>query len=160
MLHFIIDGYNLLNKIPRFKTRPLRRQRESLIGFLEGFKAAISPRNQISVVFDGKSRFSFDHVPQTNVKVIFSRDEEADALIKRMVDEAGAVKSLVVVSDDRQITRYARAKGAGFEGSRQFLSRTHKKKAKPSLDDCAKLDSRRASEVNRELRGLWQKKYL
>ena len=126
MLRFIIDGYNLLNKIPRPENLTLRRQRQFLISFLESFKAGMSARNQVAVVFDGKSQFSFDPAPQGKIKVIFSRDEDADALIKRIVDDDKDVKSLVVVSDDKEIVRYARAQGADFEGIGEFLRRVNR----------------------------------
>ncbi|MBN2120003.1 MAG: NYN domain-containing protein [Candidatus Omnitrophica bacterium] len=160
MLHFIVDGYNLINKIPRIENTPLKERRDFLLSLLQGFKGTLSPRNKITVIFDGSSKISFKTGPSGSLAVLFSKNEDADSLIKRIIEQAKSPKSFVVVTDDRDIISYTRSRGAKGESTQAFLSRISKKTARPKREDNFKLDPAQALKVNEELKGIWKEKYL
>jgi predicted RNA-binding protein with PIN domain len=160
MLHFIIDGYNLINRIPRCKNLALYQQRKFLLSLLDCFKLTMSQRNKITVVFDGSSKVDLSHHSKGQVDVVFSKGQDADSLIKGMVDQARNVKSLVVVTDDKSIIYYARSKGTHLESTKSFLSAVSSKTKRVPEDNFFKLDSDKAQAINQELKEVWQKKFL
>jgi predicted RNA-binding protein with PIN domain len=160
MLHFIIDGYNLIGTIPQFRKLTLEQQRRNLAALLDDFRLQLSRRNKITVVFDGKSNVLAAFKEKNKIEVLFSQDEKADCLIKRIVDESCHPKSLVVVSDDKEIIHYARSHLAQYQSTRAFLKRLAKKRRQPCADESFKLDSKDTFVINQELKSLWKTKYL
>lgn len=81
--------------------------------------------NGVTVVFDGSQEFSGTQVIH-GMKVVFSRGQSADELIKRIVEEYPK-KSVVVVSDDKDIKLYVRALGASVLSVNDFKAKAVKK---------------------------------
>lgn len=159
MLHFIVDGYNLINKIPEFSNLLLIRQRKRLVSLLEDFKYKISSRNKITVVFDGKKEVYSKSSQETKIGVLFSKDEDADSLIKKMTDKAKYPNSLIVVTDDKELTAYIKSNGARHKSTQEFLGDIAKKETKPANDNF-KVGFKDAYKINKELQDLWNEKYL
>ena len=120
----IIDGYNLLHKIPnlvRLVDTDLERARDLLVSRLVGYRAQKNAR--ITVVFDGRG-------PQlsppggrsaTGVEVVFSRaPENADARIKAMITREKNPRSCTVVTSDNSIRIHVRDFGAKVVSAADF----------------------------------------
>ena len=120
-MHYIVDGYNVIKQVTFLTGKKLRTGREGLIKFIERYRPHGSKRNDVTLVFDGKAEISSPKV-DSEVKVIFSRNESADDKIKRMVERAGNPRSIVVVSDDKQIIFYCRSLGARVLSVKEFLN--------------------------------------
>jgi len=160
MLHFIVDGYNLTKKISKLQNLPLKEQRNHLLRLLEDYRSKISSRNKITVIFDGSTNVYSQVNRESGIKVLFSQGEDADSLIKRMVDEAKKPRSLVVVTDDKAISSYGKFRGLNHKSTSEFLSDIKKKTGILQPDnDNVKLDFKQACRITEELKSIWKKKY-
>ena len=168
-LQYIIDGYNIINH-PLF-ARSRKKSQDAcfaLLDFIKFKKPCGSPKNKISVVFDGypaaNSRFNPD---QSEINVIYSQDITADARIKAMLDSCQNPKIVIVVSDDREIQFFAKSAGAKAAGVEEFIhsakidpdSLRRKGNLKTRREDLLKpeLNYTQASQINKEFRKLWLK---
>ncbi|MFO8112737.1 MAG: NYN domain-containing protein [Desulfosalsimonadaceae bacterium] len=113
-LHVIIDGYNFIRQseaLRDFERQALEFGREALVERLVEYRRI--KRHKITLVFDGSQKYFF---PDANtswkgVGIKFSRHgETADALIKKMARREK--EKAVIVSNDRDIGRFAEANGA------------------------------------------------
>lgn len=110
-LHIIIDGYNLIRKIPalsRYEGRSLQDGRDHLIARAAAYRAATG--YWVTVVFDGPSPSMDSH---RGVTLCYARP--ADDAIVRM-----AGPGCVIVSSDRAVADGARARGAEAMRSEEF----------------------------------------
>ena len=119
----IIDGYNLLHKIPdlaRLVDTDLERARDLLVSRLVGYRAQNNAR--ITVVFDGRGpQASPGGRSATGVEVVFSRaPENADARIKAMITREKNPRSCTVVTSDNSIRIHVRDFGAKVMASAEF----------------------------------------
>ncbi len=114
--HYIIDGYNFIHKIPRFKQlldQSLQQAREVTLQFLQSY---LTKRNiKITVIFDGDSLATI-HPPlpsSEKFKIIFSGPaEKADPRIQRFIRQQPNKKSLVLVSADLELVTFCKQQGA------------------------------------------------
>ncbi len=100
----------------------LEAGRQALLQIIEKQGLKGSPRNTVTIVFDGQMGGD-DSRHASGIRVIFTSHESADEWIKRSVDESENPKNMVVVTDDREIRYFVRALGAGLIGTREFLQR-------------------------------------
>ena len=124
-MHLIIDGYNLLHvTLPLFQgaSEDLQRGREQLIDQLSSYRH--KRPCEITIVFDGWRGGWVTERKERNkgIDLIFSKlGETADEVIKRLVKERGS--GAVVVTSDREISRYAERMSAAVIPSDQFRER-------------------------------------
>jgi len=124
-MHLIIDGYNLLHvTLPLFQgaSEDLQRGREQLIDQLSSYRR--KRPCEITVVFDGWRGGWVTERKERNkgIDLIFSKlGETADEVIKRLVKERGS--GAVVVTSDRDISRYAQRLSVAVIPSDQFRER-------------------------------------
>ena len=156
-LHFIIDGYNLVKHRCFSQPPGIHDSRFALIQFLRIERPCGSPKNKVTIVFDGYSGdFSLSGL---EFEVIFSCDTSADDKIRKLIEIAAAPKSLVVVSDDRQIRDNARLCGVVSLGIEEFLNPPRKNQARKNSESIKpELSYTEAHKINEELKRLWLKK--
>lgn len=128
-LHYLLDGYNIIHQMPSSDGQRLEDGRHQLARFIELRRPQGSSRNPVTIVFDGKAGH-WSGPDASGVKVVFTEGETADTRIVRMVSQAPNKKSVVVVTDDREVQYAARALGAQVSGVREFLGRVLKSSAK------------------------------
>ena len=121
-MHLLIDGYNLLHiahSLTRLNSNQLRQERDRLIDQLSAYqKVKPSP---ITLVFDGwlGGWTTEQREIKRGIEVIYSRlGEKADEVIKRLVREEGS--AAIVITSDRDISRFAERMGAAVIPSDQF----------------------------------------
>jgi len=134
----IIDGYNLIHKIPYLKSllhTSLEQARERLINLLTSY--GIKRNIEIVIVFDGNLMRSSHSPSRPKVKVMFSKPlQKADQLIKSLIEQTKHKRLLTIVSSDREIARFAKVCGCGVESSDEFYKALKRKpKAKVNEDD-------------------------
>ncbi len=120
--HIIVDGYNFLFAIGR---KPHQADRLYLLNLLAAYQSR--KHVQITVVFDRKTgdpaegRQLFLH---QGIKVVFSAPaQEADEIIRQIVESAEHPRDCFVVSSDRAgISIYCRKLGAAVIGSKEFYT--------------------------------------
>jgi predicted RNA-binding protein with PIN domain len=100
-----------------------RKSRRELLAELAQF--ANLKKVRVSVVFDGAPETNFpDGASFQGVKVYYSeRGSNADARIKRFVENSKERRTLLVVTDDRALADYVRRSGAKILGCREFWHR-------------------------------------
>lgn len=128
-LHYLLDGYNIIHQMPSSDAQRLEDRRHQLVRFIELRRPQGSSRNPVTIVFDGKAGH-WSGPDASGVKVVFTEGEIADTRIVRMVSQAPNKKSVVVVTDDREVQYAARALGAQVSGVQEFLGRVLKSSAK------------------------------
>ena len=167
-LHFLIDGYNVIKQVEYLNNlHTLKDARMSLVKFIRQRHLAGSKNNQVTVVFDGREDIAFyDHQKKDQIKIIFSCNESADEVIKRMVGECGNPRQIVVVTDDRQIVYSSRVHGAKVIPVKEFIGREAKQPGSQSQarqrgqrnQELAKpeLSLQEQAAINQELGKIWR----
>ena len=109
MNKIIIDGYNMIHRVPELRAhleKSLECGRDELIRLLKTY--LLNKKIQITVVFDGtEAPPGLSSVQDyRSLKVVFSRYPfKADPLIISLIAREKAKRSLIVVSDDSEITQ-------------------------------------------------------
>lgn len=96
------------------------QNRKGLLDRLARFAAA--KKIKISVAFDGAPEANFpDGSSYKMVKIFYNRrGSNADERIKAIVDASKERRTLIVVTDDRQLASYVKKCGAVVQGCSQF----------------------------------------
>lgn len=109
----IIDGNNLLHKIPSFKksfgTSP-DNTRRSLV---EAVKVRVRIKAKIIFVFDG-------HSDDKTQNVIYSGKKTADEVIRKFIEENYNKNSIKLISSDNEISSLAKVCGFEVSSSEKF----------------------------------------
>lgn len=111
-VQYLIDGYNLLHHVGLLTGRVgpsgLEKARRALLGHLSGRCGEHAA--DVTVVFDAQRAppTATDALDYQGIHVYFTRSEEADDLIERMIGHAATPKLLTVVSNDHRIRDAAR----------------------------------------------------
>ena len=152
-LHYFIDGYNVIRSDARLDAGSFDARRERLLAWIEERNLCGSPRNAVTVVFDGKPGPGWTPW-RGRARVVFTYEEDADTVIKRSVDESSRPRDAVVVTDDRAIQRWVGGAKARVVGCADFLRGA---RAAGALRR-GKVDAGEAAEINEELKRVWKLK--
>ena len=127
---YLVDGNNVMAQRVGWH-RDKARARRGLLEELARF--ARSSGATVSAVFDGAPDEHFpDGSSFMGVRVFYAdRGSDADARIRRMVDEARERRTLVVVTSDRALADYVRRSGARVVRSGEFRRRLEESGAGP-----------------------------
>lgn len=153
MLTYIIDGFNLIYKIGEMADSPTPHS--DLTHFLKRRRLTGSRANKVIVVFDGHPVPSMQMEREFDIR--FSNDGTADDVIKSIVDKTRNKKTLIVVSDDREIRSHAGVSGAQVSRPAAFLSNASKGKPKTSVEDDRGISCSEMIEITEELEKKWVK---
>ena len=119
-LHYIIDGYNVINRVNFLNYKKLQDARDALLSFIDKYRPQGS--NKITVVFDSKVEV-FGSKCKFDVEVIFTKNESADEYIKLLVSNAVNPKDIRVVTDDNDIRFFCRSYGAVILSTGEFTKK-------------------------------------
>ena len=155
-LHYVLDGYNVIHQLPPLADLGPEDSRTGLIRMLQTLQPQGSFRNEVTVVFDGQT---VNVPPQSpGIRVLFSYEETADDVIKRLVDDAKNVRSLVVITDDRAIRYYSRAAGAGIKSVKEFFGSMKVKTSGPGTSDRKTISQSQEYGITQEMAQIWLRK--
>ncbi|MDR1695045.1 MAG: NYN domain-containing protein [Endomicrobium sp.] len=162
-VHFIIDGYNVINSSDMFSASTLEGRRNKLIEFISRRRPHGSLRNSVTVVFDCKSKNPYEsdgynksHIG--SIEIIFSDGVVlADDIIAELVDNAKNPYEITVVTNDKGIRRRTAPAGAKHESVESFLSKGFKQKNAAAAQEAASGGAE--TEINEEFEKLWLKKH-
>jgi predicted RNA-binding protein with PIN domain len=116
---YLVDGNNLMHALlPR--NASFEHSRRELLKILARFAAA--KKSKVKLVFDGVED---DELPEgikyKGVKVLYARPgSDADSRIKDIVRRASYKRDLTLVTSDRELSQYAKSKGAKVIASQKF----------------------------------------
>ena len=125
---YILDGYNVIGKIPQLREVKLRLGLEAARKALAIMLSDINhsrPRIKFKVIFDGKTGEmpNYSKTDLHGIDCIFTRSgEEADDYIGRMLMDRKDNAGVVVISDDNKVRNKCKVYGASAQES-QSLSR-------------------------------------
>ena len=132
---FIIDGYNVIHKIPELEAKleeSLESARKALAMEISDWKRKYADA-KVYIVFDGKNEDipDYSHTKICGIDCIFTRSEEsADDLIINMVRHSEDSSVITVISDDNRVRNSCRAYRAQVQYT-SFLHRSKKKSRGP-----------------------------
>ncbi|MDR1418645.1 MAG: NYN domain-containing protein [Endomicrobium sp.] len=162
-MHYLVDGYNVINSSDIFISNTLEDRRRKLIKFIKDFKPHGSQKNSISIIFDFKSKNSnpnetsgYSKTYIEGIEIIFSDGmSSADDIIVEIVETSESPYNITVVTDDRGIRRRISAFCAKYESVEMFLSKRFKRK---DAEFMQKFNNDIKDKINKELENLWLKK--
>ncbi len=132
---FIIDGYNVIHKIPELEAKlqeSLENARNALIMEIQSWKRRYAGA-KVYIVFDGRSEGIFDD-PPTRIfgidRVFTSSGESADDRIISMVRSAEDPSLITVISDDNHVRNGCKMHRAQVQYA-SFVGRSRKKPRGP-----------------------------
>ena len=147
-----IDGYNLINGTPRWGSladRSLEEAREALLKALAAYRRAKG--HPVIVVFDGKGLEGVEdwHTVVQGVGVLFSRPpEDADEILKRLALQKG--DACVIVTSDREVSRFAARAGATVVSCEEFEQRLRAATADPGAGGIEEDEGEEESTTGRQ----------
>lgn len=151
MLTFLIDGFNLLHRIPGLVNSP--SPHHELIQYIRKNKLTGSSKNKVVIVFDG-----FDNMRtpvDREYQIRFADERTADDVIKDIIRKSRNRSQIIVVSDDREIRDCARGEGAVSYRTNEFLRKGSSKKG---FGDDRPVNCSSMIEITEELEKIWIKK--
>jgi predicted RNA-binding protein with PIN domain len=119
MLHYIIDGNNLIGKIgalQKLQKKNKQASREKIAFNLESYFLG-KPNNKVSLHFDG---FPGQSIKIQNIKIIYSGNKIADDEIKSQIEHEKNRRNLIVVSSDLNLKEFARVCGCQWKSCEDF----------------------------------------
>ena len=121
----IIDGYNLLHKVPklaRMLGKNIQSSRHQLVRMVE--ETAHNMARQTTVVFDGRAAGSDAALSSKYLEVFFSPSNlSADSIIERLVCKFPAPGKILVVTSDHAEHNTVSSAGAQTMSSEEFMNR-------------------------------------
>ncbi len=139
MLHYIIDGNNVIGKIPelfRLQKRDKQRSREQLVFLLQRYFS--NKKINLTLHFDG-----FQNAPLalSKGKIVYSESRSADSLIKENIERIKNRKNIILVTSDNELINFGKACGCTIISSKDFGTMLTKKNA---IDE----EKSRTEEIN------------
>ena len=156
MLRYIIDGWNLIHKIPSVKNS-LSPKRDFIL-FIKRRRLTGSKNNKVTIVFDGKIDTELIS-SEKEFEITFSDERSADDIIRVKVTNSKNKRQLVVVSDDREVLDQAKIEGALTMKVKEFLNKADKAENKAShvRSNDKEISYSLRKKITDELRGIWLK---
>lgn len=151
---YILDGYNIIKRIPQLELNSLKDGRSCLIRYIETKHPQGSSKNKVIFVFDGKEDV-FGYKLTTPYEVIFTKNETADDWIKRKIEVSKRPNDFILVSDDKLLCLYVRSLGAKVISVADFFAKAEKKKKCNIVEHKPELDIASACAITEELRKIW-----
>ena len=151
----IIDGYNVIHKIPALLSRldkSLEGARMALADLVFDWKRISRYKGKVCVVFDvrGEGSEGDAYFEARGIRCIYAND--ADGRIIRLIQENGSSAGILVISADNRVRNHCKAYSAGIEDP-QFLIKRSKRKRESGPE--RELDEDAINSVNRDLRKAW-----
>lgn len=116
----ILDGNNLIHKIPHLKELFLKDKESTQLALIEAVRTNFSGREKIIFVFDGFGNIKLEGV-------IYSKEITADEIIRKEIEQFSDHKKLKVISSDNSIRNLAKVCGCDVQKSEEFWSAVSKR---------------------------------
>jgi predicted RNA-binding protein with PIN domain len=117
LLRYLIDGNNLIGKIPQLRKIKDNLSRDRLILLLQRYLN--SSKVKLTIFFDG---YPVETI-KSNLEIIFSYNKTADECIKKRIENSVRNKNLIVVSSDCEVFAYAKECGCYPIKSEEFYKK-------------------------------------
>lgn len=153
MQQFILDGYNIIHKIPELEEHlgsSLESARMALAGLAAEWKSRHARKCSICIVFDAKGGSEDNDEFLRGIKCVYAKGGADDRIIS-MVKSSKAPSNIVVVSSDNYVINNCSAHGATTQAVNFLLEKT-----KPKIRHAdEKLSPSAEREINEFLKKKW-----
>ena len=150
MIHYIIDGNNLIGKdsfLNKLQRKEKQSSREKLVLILDRY--FINKKANVTLHFDG---YPNETIRSNKARVIYSENRTADEKIKYQIEHLKSNKNTTVVTSDNNLAQFAKVCGCKVVASEEFLKIIRDSK---SGDD----EEKRIKEIsNQEILKLFKSK--
>lgn len=149
MKEYLIDGNNLIGKVPNLQSlqkKDKESARERLVFFVERYFH--SRKIKVTIYFDG---YRNRGIKTNGINVKYSDSKTADELIKKDISISKNPRNLVVVSSDNEIAGFARVCASEVMLSEQFYA-TAEKESGGSNHNEIKLENEKIDEMSKSNR--------
>ena len=163
-MHYIVDGYNVINASDIFSASTLEGRRNKLIDFISQNRPHGSLRNSVTVVFDHKSKNPYEshgynkhHVG--DIEIVFSDGGGgvlADDIIAEIVDNSKNPYEITVVTNDKGIRRRTAPAGAKHESAESFIAKGMKPENIKKRTEAVSYEDK--EDINEEFEKIWLQK--
>lgn len=164
LMHFVLDGYNILMRLPELFKRSsvsFEASREGLVNFLSRYRPQGSVKNRVTVVFDGYAalKLNWGRLRQEGVEIIFSEEASADDRIVSFLKQGSHPKEIVVVTDDRELSLRVQDLEAKVLSIKEFIAKILAKQSRDSAHSSEekKLSVEEERKITEELKRRWVK---
>ena len=155
MKQLILDGYNVIHKIPELASHlnaSLEEARKALASFMATWKRTNTYNGTICIVFDGKDGIVSNDQSLCGIKCIYTKTkQEADDRIIAMVKNSRGSKTITVISNDNYVQNNCKVHGATVNAA-QFLLQPSKSK---KLQVEKNIDPATAKDINEFMKKEW-----
>ncbi|MBU0503275.1 MAG: NYN domain-containing protein [Candidatus Omnitrophota bacterium] len=158
-LQYVVDGYNVIRHASFYPSKKIRDPKYSLVEYIKNNRLCGSLKNKVIIVFDGfpDAGYSREHI--CGFEIRFSRETNADDVIKKMLEKELNPRNTLVVSDDREIKFFIRSLGAKPVSVEEFLRKSEGKGIGRGKDknENIKIDLNytQVHDIDEELKKLW-----
>ncbi|MEO6695566.1 MAG: NYN domain-containing protein [Ignavibacteria bacterium] len=115
----IIDGNNLIHKIPHLKKLFLKDKESAQYALIEIINSYKHKSDSVTFVFDGAGKLA-------RKEVVYSKDVTADEVIRKKIENFSNAKLMKVVSSDHEIMSLAKVCGCAVIKSEDFWKELNK----------------------------------
>ena len=118
MVHYIIDGNNVIGKVQelfKLQKSDKQRSREQLVYLLQRYFH--NKKINLTLHFDG---FANIPLPLSKGKIIYSENKTADSLIKENIERIKNRKNIILVTSDNELKNFGKACGCTIVSSKDF----------------------------------------
>lgn len=122
---YIIDGNNLIGKIPQLWKMQKKDKQSSRSGLVFQLERYFHQKKiQVSLHFDG---FQNEVIKGKGIKITYSNNTSADNKIKDEISLSNNPKLITVISSDLNVQDFARVNSCSIIKSEQFAKEMNKK---------------------------------
>lgn len=145
MIHYIIDGNNLIGKVGRLKAMQPQAARETLASRVDGY--FMGRRCRVTLHFDGYANLA---IPTSKVKIVYSESQKADQKIKLEIEASKNPRLIRLVSSDHNLIEFARVCRCSYQTSESMAEELY---SRASEDEEQRIIRSMSSEEFRRLFG-------
>lgn len=127
MIHYIIDGNNLIGKMNNIRSKDKNSEREKLAFILERYFS--NKKAKVTLHFDGHKNLP---IKVSGIRIIYSEKLTADERIKEEIENASNRKNITLISSDNNLKEFARVCSCGVKNSEDFIKEIN---SSNSVDD-------------------------
>ncbi len=116
MLHYIIDGNNLIGKMSSVKSKDKNAEREKLAFMLERYFS--KRKAKVTLHFDGHKNLP---IKISGIKIVYSENRTADEQVKDEIERSSNRKNIMLISSDNNLKEFARVCSCDVKNSEDFV---------------------------------------
>lgn len=124
MLSYIIDGNNLIGKIPslmNLQKKDKQASREKLVYMLDRY--FVQKKANVTLHLDGHPGESIN---SSKMRIVYSENLTADEMIKKQISQSKSTRNISVVTSDSNLAQFARVCSAKIISSEEFAAEINK----------------------------------